>query len=224
MKLIGLIFAAVISGGAVAQPVDHLGADQAILLRWVQGQFSNERQRREISNALSESPPTAEASPDLLFPVFKRIDIPAFDGDVVYLQWAIGAPDGKLQRQRIWVFKSDPARNALVMKFYTLKNPEAWVDAHLNPEKVRGMTLDDVLGYPTACDVPYRRQADVFIGEIPRDQCRIVAQQNGIAMAINSRTIIGANKIWYQESGIADGSGKVVFQTPRVGAFEFDRR
>ncbi len=208
--ILGLIL---IATGAHAQ--DHLKADHALLIQWVQGQFSNERQNRDS---------TSDPKPDLLFPVFKQVSIPAFDEDVIYLQWAMGTADGKLQRQRIWVFKPDPSRNAIVMKFYTLSKPEAWVDAHLHPEKVQSMTLDDVLAYPESCDVPYRREGDAFVGEIPKDQCRIVAQQNGIAMAINSRTIIGRDKMEYQESGVADGAGAVIFKTPRVGAFEFERR
>lgn len=213
-----------LAGPAQAAPLaEHLAADEVTLLKWVQGNFSNLAQTKAGTNAQADGPVASDAAPDLLYPVFGRVDIPAFDGTVIYLQWPMGAPDGKLQRQRIWVFKADPARNAVMMKFYTLKEPEKWVDAHLAPAKVRGMTAADVIPYPPACDLPYRRFGDVFIGEIPRGQCKIVSQQTKTSMTINAQTIIGANKLWYNESGVRD-DGAVVFKVPRAGAYEFDRR
>jgi len=206
-----------------ASLAQHLAADEATLLQWVQGSFSNLAQTKAGTNAQADQPVAAEAAPDLLFPVFGRIDIPAFDGAVIYLQWPMAAPDGKLQRQRIWVFKAEPARNAVMMKFYTLKEPEKWVDAHLTPAKVRAMTSADVIPYPPACDLPFRRFGDVFIGEIPRGQCKIVSQQTKTAMTINSQTIIGKDKLWYNESGVRE-DGAMVFKVPRAGAYEFDRR
>ncbi len=201
----------------------HLAADNATLLKWVQGSFNNKQQVNAGTNALAEAAADEGTSPDLLYPVFKRIDIPAFAGDVIYLQWPMGARDGKLQRQRIWVFQADPARNAIMMKFYTLKEPDKWVDAHREPSKVRAMTLDDVIPYPTACDLPFRKHGDVFIGEIPRGECKIISQQTKTAMTINSRTIIGKDKLWYNESGVRDDK-VVVFQVPKSGAYEFDRQ
>jgi hypothetical protein len=221
MQLAAALLAVAAAEAAIL--ADHLAADRAVLLQWVQGDFSNVRQVREGTNALAEGPVGEGAAPDLLFPVFRRIDVPAFDGDVVYLQWPMAAPDGKLQRQRIWVFKADPARNAVMMQFYTLKNPEAWVDAHLNPDKVRAMTPADAIPYPPACDLPFRRHGDVFIGEIPRGQCRIVAQQSKTAMTITARIVVGRDKVWYDESGVRD-DGTLVFKVPRAGAYEFERR
>ena len=113
-----------LAGAAQAAKLgDHLGADNAVLLKWVQGSFNNKQQVSAGTNALAEAGLVEGAAPDLLYPVFKRIEIPAFDGDVIYLQWPMGTPDGKLQRQRIWVFRADSARNAIMMKFYTLKEP-----------------------------------------------------------------------------------------------------
>ncbi len=212
-------------GTVQAAPLSaHLAADHATLLAWVQGSFSNTRQVNEGTNALADGPMAEGATPDLLFPVFKRVEIPALEGDVIYLQWPMGSPEGKLQRQRIWVFKPDPARNAIMMKFYTLKEPEKWVNAHQEPAKVKAMTLADVIPYPPACDLPFQKYGDVFMGEIPKTKCKIVSQQTKIAMTINGHTIIGKDKIWYHESGARDDNNAVVFQVPKSGAYEFDRK
>lgn len=202
---------------------DHLSADRATLLEWVQGSFNNQRQVQTGTNALADASLNPAKAPDLLFPVFKKIEVPAIGAHVVYLQWPMGAPDGKLQRQRIWVFADDPARNAVMMKFYTLKEPDKWLNAHAEPTKVRGMTLADVIPYPPACDLPFRRHADVFLGEIPRAECKIVSQQTKTSMTINARIVVGKDQVWYNESGTRE-DGSIVFQVPNSGAYEFQRR
>jgi CpeT/CpcT family (DUF1001) len=213
----------VFSSAQATTLAEHLAAERATLLTWVQGTFSNVRQAREGTNALADKATAAEFAPDVLFPIFKKIDVPAFGAHVVYLQWPMGTPDGELQRQRIWVFADDPARNAVMMKFYTLKEPEKWLNAHVDPAKVRAMTAADVIPYPPACDLPFRRQADVFLGEIPRGECKIVSQQTKISMTINARIVVGNDQVWYNESGTRE-DGSVVFQVPRSGAYEFVRR
>jgi hypothetical protein len=223
MLRLAVLWGALAIAFPAAAATDHLAADRATLMQWVQGSFSNERQVRDGSNALAETALDPAKAPDLLFPVFKKIEVPALVGDVIYLQWPMGTPDGKLQRQRIWVFAPDPARNAIMMKFYTLKEPEKWLNAHVEPNKVRAMTLADLIPYPPACDLPYRRHGDIFLGEIPRGECKIVSQQTKTSMTIYGRTIIAKDKLWYDESGVRD-DGAIVFDVPRSGAYEFDRR
>lgn len=202
---------------------EHLAASRSVLLSWVAGEFSNERQVREGTNALADAPTIDAAAPDLLFPVFKRIDVPAIGNHVVYLQWPMGAPDGKLQRQRIWVFEENPPRNAVTMKFFTLKEPDKWLNAHLDPAKVRNMTVADVIPYPPPCDLPFRRHGDVFIGEIPKGECKIVSQQSKTTMFINARIVVGKDSVWYDEPGVRE-DGSVAFKVPRLGAYEFEGR
>jgi len=83
--------------------------------------------------------------------------------------------------------------------------------------------MADLLPYPPACRLPFRRHIDVFIGEIPREECRIVSQQTRTAMTINARIVVGKDALWYDESGVrADGS--VVFRVPASGSYQFRRQ
>lgn len=195
----------------------------AILLGWVVGEFDNRRQVDSGENFLLETPADPAKAPDLLYPVFARVEAPALGRHVVYLQWPIGSPQGALQRQRIWSFEVDPQRNAVMMDFYTLREPARWRDAQLRPQiALRDIRRDDVIPYPPTCRLPFRRHADVFIGEIP-SSCRITSQQTRTDMTIRARIVVGRDQIWYQESGVrADGS--VVFQVPVAGSYQFRRR
>lgn len=194
----------------VGQAEETADQDIETLLSWLQGTYSNQAQ---IDSGV------LEAETDLLFPVFQKVDVPAFGSHVVYLQWPIGAPDGRLQRQRIWVFERGP--DGLAMDFFTLKEPERWLDAHLHPESVRAMTKEDTIGYPRTCLLPVRRTADVFTASIP-STCEIVSQGTKISMTLQSNITISENEITYREGG-QKSDGTVVFKVPASAQYEFSK-
>ncbi len=180
------------------------------LLRWVNGEYSNQQQITDGE---------LDAESNLLFPIFRKIDIPAFGDHVIYLQWPIGSPDGRLQRQRIWTF--DQSDGAITMNFFTLKEPEQWRDAHLDPDKVRAMTRDDVIAYPATCLLPVMRAGEVFLASIP-PTCEIVSQGTRITMTLWSEIIISENRMTYREAGYRPDKS-VVFQVPGTSRYEFNK-
>jgi hypothetical protein len=219
-----LVAAGLLLGPTVASAESLLEREFNALLSWVVGEFDNQQQVSRGENALLESPPSSAQAPDLLFPIFARVEAPALGRYVIYLQWPLGSPEGHLQRQRIWTFELDPERNAVLMDFFTLREPDRWKDAHREPQTaLRGITREDLVTYPESCRLPFRRHANVFIGEIPRGQCRIISQQSRTDMTINARIVIASDQIWYQESGVRQ-DGSVVFKVPVAGSYQFKRR
>ncbi|MEE4184640.1 MAG: CpcT/CpeT family chromophore lyase [Gammaproteobacteria bacterium] len=184
------------------------------IVSWLEGEYSNQSQI--AAGVLA-------AENDLLFPVFKRVHLPAFGSHVVYLQWPIGAPDGPLQRQRLWVFEHDdtdpPA--GIRMKFFTLRQPERWHDAHIRPDKIAGMTPDDAIGYPAVCRLPVVVTAQQITASIPA-ACEIVSQRTQTAMTLQAEIVITRTQVTYREGGVrADGTD--VFRVPAAGEYVFDR-
>lgn len=203
---------------------DGLDHELTLLRQWLAGEFDNTRQVISGENLLREGPVDRDQVPDLLYPIFSLVEAPAIGEHVVYLQWHQGSADGPLQRQRIWAFTVDAEQNAVIMDFYTLRDPNRWRDAHLNPATaVRDMTRADLLPYPAACRLPFRRYINVFIGEIPKGACRIVSQQTRTEMTIHARIVVGAGQLWYEESGVRT-DGSVVFRVPVSGSYQFQRR
>lgn len=210
-------------GVAAQQAGTPLESDLETLLGWLVGEFDNRQQVERGENSLLESAPDRAKAPDLLYPLFARVEAPALGQYVVYLQWPIGSPLGELQRQRIWAFEIDPQRNAVLMDFYTLRDPARWRDAQLRAETaLREITREDLIPYPPVCRLPFRRHADVFIGEIP-PECRITSQQTHTDMTIRARIVIARDQIWYAEGGLRN-DGSVVFRVPASGSYQFRRR
>jgi hypothetical protein len=204
-----------------AAGLDH---ELKLLQQRIAGKFDNTQQVATGENLLREGIADPTRAPDPLYPIFSLIEAPAIGEHVVYLQWHQGSADGPLQRQRIWVFTVDEERNAVMMDFYTLQEPARWRDAHLSPASAaRDMTLADLLPYPSSCRLPFRRHIDVFIGEIPKGDCRIVSQQTRTEMIINARIVVGAEQLWYEESGVRP-DGTTVFRVPVSGSYQFRRR
>jgi hypothetical protein len=224
MKNSGIIMGLILLALPGTARATDLTQDLTMLMQWMSGSFDNRRQVESGENRLREGPRGPEREPDLLYPIFSLVDAPAIGRHVVYLQWHQGRSDGPLQRQRIWTFDIDPERNAIVMDFFTLRDPDRWRDAHRNPESaVREMTANDLLPYPESCRLPFRRFIDVYIGEIPRGECRIVSQQTRTEMTIYARIVVSDEALWYDESGVR-GDGSVVFRVPASGSYQFDRQ
>ena len=227
---LGLLTLLVAASGRSAAAGDRprsapsLDVELATLLAWVTGEFDNRRQVERGEDGLPAAAPAPLRAPGLLFPVFARVDAPALGRHVIYLQWPEGAPDGPLQRQRLWSFEVDAARNAVLMDFFTLRDPARWRDSHLRPDTaLLGITREDVVPYPAACRLPFRRDGDAFIGEIPQGACRIVSQQTRTDMTIGARVVVTRDGLGYEESGVRP-DGSVVFRVPAAGRYEFDRR
>ncbi len=182
------------------------------IVDWLDGHYSNEAQI-----AAGE----LDAEDNLLFPVFSKVAIPAFGSHVIYLQWPIGGPDGRLQRQRLWTFHEDAETGATQMNFFTLREPEKWLDAHLDPAKVRDMTPQDTIGYPNTCLLPVAFAAETITASIP-PTCQIISQATRTTMTLQATITITPNQITYREAATRP-NGSLVFQVPPSGQYVFDR-
>lgn len=206
--LLGLLFSALSLFSSAHAAANE---DLATLMTWLEGAYSNQTQ---------VDAGVLDADSNLLFPIFKQVDIPAFGKQVIYLQWHIGSPDGRLQRQRIWSFSEDEQTGAISMDFFTLKDPSKWLNAHLEPAKVKDMTQSDVIGYPETCVLPVVREGGRYVARIPTT-CAIVSQSTKTSMTLQSETIIGPEQITYQEAGVRE-DGALVFQVPPQGRYVFN--
>jgi len=182
------------------------------IIDWLDGHYSNEAQI-----ATGE----LDAENNLLFPVFKKVDVPAFGNHIVYLQWPIGGPDGRLQRQRLWTFHEDAETGATRMSFFTLREPERWLDAHIDPAKIREMTAEDTIGYPETCLLPVAFADATITASIP-PTCQIISQATRTTMTLQATITITPNQITYQEAATRP-DGSIVFQVPPTGQYIFDR-
>lgn len=161
-----------------------------------------------------------EASSGRLHAVMAPVSVPALPGRAIYLQWRDGGPDGKVTRQRLWVFQDMP--DGVRMKFFGFRDGPAWVDAHLAPERLRQLEPEQLVAYPPICDLPWVDRPEGLMASIPPG-CRIVTQRTQRTMDLAADIQVTSRGFDYAESGRLE-DGTIVFQLPPAGRYAFSRR
>lgn len=107
------------------------------------------------------------------------------------------------------------------MDFYSFKNPDLYKDAHLHPERLKDLTLDDLVAYPEGCTLQWRYEKGVFYGLLDPKTCHIIAR-SGRNMALEAVITVSRKGFSYRESGqLPDGN--FAFKVPGWSAYAFKR-
>lgn len=195
IRLCALLSAALfmMSGGSATaqQAGTPLDKDFALFLEWFPGRYDNELQ--------------VFWEPDLKVPederherihsIFRPVEAPAFGAHVFYVEQFQDGDPAKIYRQRIYAFAPDAAENAIRLKIYTPKNPEALVGAWRETAKLKKLKLANATTLP-GCDVLWRRQANQFLGSIPDGACRVVSTRSGKEIVIDDDLVLTEKEIW----------------------------
>ena len=188
--------------GALPAAAD-LEADLELMLGWFEGRFDNYWQAREEAEAEVEHPHGRVHS------IFKRVDLPVVGENVFYVQQYSDGDPKKIYRQRLYSFVANEEKEAIELVIYAPPDTAAVVDAHLDPAKLAGLTLDDLRSYP-GCEVYWQRQGTEFIGATEPDACRVVSQRSGRTLVISDDLKLTANEIWIQDRAV-DDEGNYVY-------------
>ncbi|MBT4740163.1 MAG: hypothetical protein HOH20_00390 [Rhodospirillaceae bacterium] len=101
----------------------------------------------------------------------RAVDLPAFGGKAQYMEFRRGGPDGAVIRQRLNVFNIDPNRAANVMESYEFGDGAAYAGAFADPEKLRGLTPEDLQPLVTGCELIWSTVRSVLTGVSDRTIC-----------------------------------------------------
>ncbi|MBT7451916.1 MAG: hypothetical protein HN793_13860, partial [Rhodospirillaceae bacterium] len=101
----------------------------------------------------------------------RAVDLPAFGGKAQYMEFRRGGPDGAVIRQRLNVFNTDPNRAANVMESYEFGDGAAYAGAFADPEKLRGLTPEDLQPLVTGCELIWSTVRSVLTGVSDRTIC-----------------------------------------------------
>jgi CpeT/CpcT family (DUF1001) len=215
------------AGCALARPpAGPDGMAQALLGTW-----DNEAQVEAAPAAWKRAPAAGDAGAwlDRQHGVFVDVAVPALTpagGRAVFLRWRSGGPEGRVSRERVWVFKPPAAPGAPVtMAFHALKVPAALSgagDPVTHRDALSGLTADDFVSYDAAtCDLPVVGGRDGWTAAIPAT-CAIVAR-SGRRMVLSATIAVTASGLSYEEQGVLEGGG-LAFKVPGAAPYAFRRR
>jgi len=205
----GLFCTNFVSVSAAAEDVEEL-------TDWLLGDFDNRAQFENLDQEVLTTATPGRPWVDLLHARFFPANVEGLEGASIYLQWHNESAAGPISRQRIWHFGQ--TETGLMMKFFMLK-PGPAEQLGQAPPRALSLTADDLIGYPAACDLPFQKQDETYLGSIPQE-CKIVAQQSGRTMFIGAQIEVTAEGMTYRESGLTP-EGVEVFRVPGTGTYQF---
>jgi hypothetical protein len=174
-------------------PMDPNARDILILTDWFEGEFDNEEQRWFYTRNGGEGEPSHRR----IHAVHKRLDLPQIGEHVFHIQHYLDNDPGKVMRQRIGIFISEPEENTIRMRQGFYKDNDRTRNAHLDPSKVEGLTMKDIF-FVEGCDLFWVRVADQYVANMKPKACVFGAGEL-YRYAVHTWTL-SASKLWLVDS------------------------
>ena len=117
-----------------------IGATMALIEAWVGGTYDNSPQvtKDEAKNL----PADKRQMP--LHQVVEPVTIKGFDGLTYFQQLTNDGTTDTLLGVGIYQYRPDPNTGTVIMRLHMFNDSEQFVNAHLDPAKLEGVSLDDV--------------------------------------------------------------------------------
>ncbi len=189
-----------------AQP-SELDAHLQTLLQWFPGEWDNHEQVWQQTKVEKVADPL-----ERIHHVFAPVSAPAIGQHTFFVKQYLDGDPGKVYRQRLYSFSKNPERNALRLDIYAFVDEKAFTDAHLQPQILASMTLQQVRT-TEGCEVYWHWHGDHFIGEMDKDACRIDSPRLGKTIIINDTLMLSDTELHISDVA-RDTAGNVVFGRP----------
>lgn len=205
-RILAAICGLILSTSCVsANESDILERDFQTFLDWFPGVYDNAEQVFfEDELGISD-----DERHERIHHTFARVELPEYGEHVFYVQQYMDDEPSNIYRQRFYSFVIDHDENAIRLKVLTPKDPDAVLDAHLSPTKVRGLTMDEVTNVP-GCDVFWQRRANQFVGYMKAKACSFLSQRSGKRIFIDDDLLLTEQELWISDRA-EDEDGNYVF-------------
>ncbi len=206
LSRIAALFALTLAVATSTAFAGTLEEDLELMMTWFAGEFDNHLQVVEEKEA--EVPP--EQPHEWIHSIFQPVELPAFGGNVYYVEQHTEGDPGNIYRNRIYSFSINEEEEAIQLTIYSFADSAAMVGAHEDPSKLAGLTPGTVRTLP-GCEVFWKKEAeDRFIGYMPDGACRITSRRTGKTIIIDDDLVLTPDEIWIGDRA-TDEDGNYVF-------------
>ncbi|MSO97426.1 MAG: hypothetical protein EXR11_04285 [Rhodospirillaceae bacterium] len=132
------------------------------------GDFDNHEQLQFDADAGKK---TLESGAHLrVHSAIRKVDLPAFGKNVLYLEEYKNNDPTSIFRQRIYVLEKDETEKAIKVTMHFLKDRKKWLGAHNDAKILNGIKIKDTQVL-AGCEVYLRRDVDAFQGGMKTKTC-----------------------------------------------------
>ena len=189
--------AALLTSGAYAMtrsadPSPALLEDLAHMEKLWQGEYNN------YADVLAAEANQADEPPSQTHYIYKLVESPNFERPVLYVEQAYGAGDDidMVYRQRVYITTADAYRNELVTVIYSFNDEDdalmargAWRD----PNKLQGITEDDLTALPKGCEIFWNRVGEDVVGYQNYGVCRMTLPGTDLQIFLEDDLVLSSN-------------------------------
>jgi hypothetical protein len=207
-----LVAALLLLGPRVSQG-DELAADLERFLAWFPGEYDNHEQVwQQVQDGL---PP--EARQERIHHHFVRVTLPAVGDHVFFVLQTLDDDPRQVYRQRLYRFEPDPARGAIRLHIYKLRDETSYRQAVEQPELLNGLTEDDLLAIAPGCEVYWRYNGEYYDGNLDPGACHFYSEEAGEELYMADTLRLMEDEIWIGDKAVnAEGELVLGRATPQV--------
>jgi CpeT/CpcT family (DUF1001) len=196
--LLGIGAGSVLLACAAARDTKHQELGLAQMMRWLPGTYNNIAQHDADVKA---GKPPHEALAIAIVP----IDSPIMGAHAFYLQEMAADDPRRVMVQEILSFEITD-KGKIKESIATLVEPRRWRDAHLTPEVLTALVLDDVTPM-SGCDIFWTSAPEGFVGANESLRCHSASQTSEAAARTQLRAELKATELSLSEQSYdADGN------------------
>lgn len=172
----------------------NLDKDLRLMMSWFEGRFDN------FGQVTEEKDQKAEFPHEHIHSIFARVNLPQFGENVFYVKQYMDGDPAKIYRQRLYVFTPNRKEKAVELQIYTFDDEKKYLDAHLEPAKLNGLTQANLKATP-GCEVYWRleKSGDKFDGTMKPNACSFVSQKSGKKIFISDDLFLTKDEIWIND-------------------------
>lgn len=183
----------------------QLEKDLKLITQWFAGYFDN-REQVAAEKAQNTEP---ELIHEQIHGIFARVEIPAFGKNVLYVKQYMDDDPTKVYRQRIYSFHANEKEEAIELRIYAFFDDEAYMDSHLEPSKLSGLTPEK-MSFKEGCELFWQRKGNHFIGYMKEGACQVCSKKLGKIITITDDCYLDGEQLWIRDRAI-DEDGNYVF-------------
>ncbi len=183
----------------------QLEKDLKLISKWFAGYFDNREQVAE-EKAKNTEP---ELIHEQIHGIFARVEIPAFGKNVLYVKQYMDDDPSQVYRQRIYSFHTNEKEEAIELRIYAFFDDEAYMDAHLEPSKLSGLTPEK-MSFKQGCELFWQRKDNHFLGYMKEGACRVCSKKIGKTITITDDCYLDREQLWIRDRAM-DEDGNYVF-------------
>jgi len=207
--ILGLVMASCLqkddSSTVESMTLDPLEADLGRILLWLPGEYDNHQQ--VYREAVQGVP--MERRHRQTHHIFSRVTAEFIPGHLIYAQQSQHYDLNDIYRQRIYSFDIDKNEQVIVLTIYTPHDPSQLIDAHLNPNILPNMTLEDFFLKP-GCEVYWTWDGAQFNGYLKENECSYYSEKFGKTVYLNETLTLRSDALLLDDSAV-DQDGNLVF-------------